>query len=238
MAPSSQPENVLQLGKRLVRQLGLDDSTDTLSRWIAHALAERMEAVETAEPSDRDRLEHETIDLILKLWSHRRDFPADNRPFKDVEDLSLTLAQLVREEPTSRYFSSDARAAIEEAPNPARMWLKRALAIEQAARAVINYCLSAADEATPGDRRQWADLAEAAGLGDDVDVRIVRFTHLLPFLLEEEQSGDLATRALASLKEKTSLMREIASKIESDVSRKLRSRKKVKTSAEDLDSQL
>ena len=35
-------DSVLALGKKLVDELGLDQSVDTLGRWMAHYIAEKM----------------------------------------------------------------------------------------------------------------------------------------------------------------------------------------------------
>jgi len=40
MADSAQFDDVLKLGKQLIAELGLDQSIDTLSRWMAHYIAE------------------------------------------------------------------------------------------------------------------------------------------------------------------------------------------------------
>ena len=40
------PSEVLKLGSRIVHELELDQRTSTLSRWMAHHLAEIIEAAE------------------------------------------------------------------------------------------------------------------------------------------------------------------------------------------------
>ena len=47
-------------------------STDTLARWLLHTIADRLTQIENAQGSrQREKLEKETADLILKLWRHR-----------------------------------------------------------------------------------------------------------------------------------------------------------------------
>lgn len=51
-------------------QLGLDTTTDTLSRWLAHRVAELIEQGEKDEARRAD-----AADLILRLWERRGAWP-------------------------------------------------------------------------------------------------------------------------------------------------------------------
>jgi len=63
--------DVVGLGERIVTQLGLDDSDDTLGRWMAHRVAE---LIEQAERND-DEAKKQASELILRLWARRSDWP-------------------------------------------------------------------------------------------------------------------------------------------------------------------
>jgi hypothetical protein len=67
----SWPE-VVRLGERIVAELGLEDSTDTLARWMAHRVAEAINRAEKGRRQDRDA----AADLILELWDHRSSWPS------------------------------------------------------------------------------------------------------------------------------------------------------------------
>lgn len=57
---------------------------DTLARWMAHYLAEKMEKAESApEGEERERARRECIELILKLWERRHSWPL-SAPLKDI----------------------------------------------------------------------------------------------------------------------------------------------------------
>ena len=62
--------DVVRLGDRIVKELGLADSIDTLGRWMAHRVAELIEAAE-----DDEAVKEQASDLILRLWGHRSDWP-------------------------------------------------------------------------------------------------------------------------------------------------------------------
>ena len=52
-APLATQKAVLDLGRALVDELGLDPGVDTLGRWMAHHIAELIEEAETAKGEER-----------------------------------------------------------------------------------------------------------------------------------------------------------------------------------------
>jgi hypothetical protein len=78
---SSTPLDVLELGKYLVRELGLEPGVDTLGRWLAHRIAELIDDAEKAPTkAARRKAEAAAIDTILKVWEKREDFPRELYP--------------------------------------------------------------------------------------------------------------------------------------------------------------
>jgi hypothetical protein len=76
----------IALGQRILEELKLDREMDTLGRWLAHYLAEKMEhAASAAEGTARETARHECVDLILRLWERRQTWPL-SAPLKDVAD--------------------------------------------------------------------------------------------------------------------------------------------------------
>ena len=66
----------MTLGKRIVKELDLEDSVDTLGRWMAHRIAELIERAEQGETeAEREAAKRECTDVILSLWGHRAKFP-------------------------------------------------------------------------------------------------------------------------------------------------------------------
>ena len=96
----------IALGQRILEELKCDYETDTLGRWLAHYLAEKMERAASApkgNTGEPDR--HECIDLILRLWEHRQSWPL-SAPLKDVAD---RLDELLTPKP--RFFHTDTRTS-------------------------------------------------------------------------------------------------------------------------------
>lgn len=64
--------DVVRLGQRIVRELDLEDSNDTLGRWMAHRIAQLMQrADEARNDEEREETQSECADLILRVWSRR-----------------------------------------------------------------------------------------------------------------------------------------------------------------------
>ena len=88
------PSEVLELGTRIVRELSIEKSNDTLGRWMAHHLAELIEKAESVEGDDGIETQEQIIDLILRVWSRRRNLPRGAYPLNSLEDVLLVVWRL------------------------------------------------------------------------------------------------------------------------------------------------
>jgi hypothetical protein len=84
----------LELGTHLVRELGLIDSNDTLSRWLAHHLAELMTAVEKAEaPAGKAAALNQATEVIAQLWKNREVLPGHANPLARYREALAVLSE-------------------------------------------------------------------------------------------------------------------------------------------------
>ena len=167
---------VIALGKKLVAELELDQSVDTLSRWMAHYIAELMHAAETAEDAMRQELMSRCCATILDLWRHRSELPDGKHPFEDIEPILRALESLDPNQSTPRYFASarnGSRGNGEESAS--KNWLDLADELDYSARILIRYCLTHAAETALDKSQEWIALAEAVGADEGIDVPVVRF---------------------------------------------------------------
>jgi hypothetical protein len=89
---------VLELGRFLVSEALGPRSDDTLSRWLLHAIAERIKlAEEDVNPSQRNDRENEAAELIVRLWKHRAVAPIGIDPLARYERLFKSLSILLPE---------------------------------------------------------------------------------------------------------------------------------------------
>lgn len=95
MALSRPSTDVIALGKRLSEELSLSKSCETLCKWMAQLLAEKITALATTESSDeRQELEQQIVELTLSLWRQRYCLPSRVSPFSKLTKAVDYLAAL------------------------------------------------------------------------------------------------------------------------------------------------
>ena len=99
-------DEVVALARRkLVDELGKDPPPDTLSRWMAHYVAELIDAAVNAPVGKRAALRRKCFETILELWSHRADLPRGRRPFEELEPIARALESLDPNNERPRFFT-------------------------------------------------------------------------------------------------------------------------------------
>lgn len=144
-------DQIINLGKLLVKELGLEDEVDTLSRWMAHYVAEKITLLETLPAGkEKDKAQKECFETILKLWQNRWHLPPEKRLLKNFQPI-LGVLEKINPERESPFFYSPSRRnlpaennstldkvskyiqTIEEIDKVARIWIN--FLLEQAALA-------------------------------------------------------------------------------------------------------
>ena len=98
----------MALGQVIVRQLELEDRGTVLERWLAHHLAEVIAEVDQSVGLAKEASGARAVDLILKLWAHRRALPESVDPLGGYRKAVEVLGRLVPEaNPWARYRGSD-----------------------------------------------------------------------------------------------------------------------------------
>jgi len=82
-----QEEEILKLGKKLVAELDLENNGNTLTRWMAHYLAELIYKVENSSSEIKEQAKKECFEVISKLWDTRRYIPHFSKPIDELEPL-------------------------------------------------------------------------------------------------------------------------------------------------------
>jgi len=203
MASSEIRKRIINLGKAIVEELGLDPGVDTLARWMAHYIAEQMTTAENATGDDKIEAEQRCFETILKLWQHRSSLPNGRRPFESFEPVFRALARLDPENPTPYFYSNPNFRSSEpddsgEDSDEVQQWLDVARGIDQAARVWLEYVFhQAALNATDEKTITWLENAVGLPAGDDISI-IVRLFHAEP----EDESEETAERERQAKQEK------------------------------------
>ena len=94
----------MALGRVIVRQLELEDRGAVLDRWLAHHLAEVIAEADRVTGKAKAASEAQAVDLILKLWVHRRALPEPVDPLGGFRKAIEVLGRLSPEaDPWSRF---------------------------------------------------------------------------------------------------------------------------------------
>jgi len=76
----------------LVRELGLEDNTDTLGRWLAHHVAELIAEAQNAKTAgSRREAGTRAVEVILKIWEHRDVLPGHSNPLARFREMLSVL---------------------------------------------------------------------------------------------------------------------------------------------------
>jgi len=164
---------VLELGKLLAAEL---EQTDTLGRWIAHYLAERMISLEKKTGSERGIAEAEIADLILRLWSLRRRLPGGRLPLAEVDKVEAAVERLAPGRKPWAYFGAFA-ADTEPSPEETETstTLKAALLVDRLAGDLVHGLIGRAASLAEEDGAAWTKQAEKIGDGALRSLRRIRF---------------------------------------------------------------
>lgn len=164
---------MLELGKLLAAEL---EQTDTLGRWIAHYLAERMISLEQKTGSERGIAEAEIADLILRLWSLRRQLPGDRLPLAEVDEVEAAIERLAPGRRPWAYFGAFA-ADTEPSPEDTETstTLKAAQLVDRLAGDLVHGLIGRAAALAEEDGAAWTKHAEKIGDGALRTLRRIRF---------------------------------------------------------------
>ncbi|HVU39294.1 MAG TPA: hypothetical protein VHC95_13250 [Opitutales bacterium] len=152
-------KKAITLGNQLVDELGIEPGVDTLSKWIAHYIAEQIEIAENAKGADKTEADERCFRAILQLWQHRAFYPRGHRPFEDFEPIFNTLSRLDPENPQS-FYRSFASTGSTEADNSdekssVETYTQLILVIDEAARTIIELLLSEATEGASSKKAKF-----------------------------------------------------------------------------------
>ena len=161
----------MELGRQLVSEFEGPEQADTLSKWMAHYLAEQISAAKGARGKARYTSQANCADLILKLWAHRHALPKGRRPLEAFEPAIQTLEALRSDR--LRYSVLRDMPDNETLPDPAKSFLSVALTIDRAASAIIQYCLAESVSQIPKKDRRWLKVIEAVETSHPADITLI-----------------------------------------------------------------
>lgn len=129
-------EEIIKLGKKLVQELQLEPSVNTLGRWMAHYIAELIKKAEYSEDEkERKAYKKECFKVILKLWKNREHLPNVSKPLgelKPIIDLLEVLKERDYSDPFFHFFNN--------MPND-KTWKGFASTLKETSENIFELCL-------------------------------------------------------------------------------------------------
>jgi|SRR6056297_87763 len=87
---------ILKLGEKIVKELQLEHTGNTLVRWMIHYISELMEKADKAPAGKRkEQLRKECCETILELWQNREFLPM-NKPLQNLNPI-LEILEVFKE---------------------------------------------------------------------------------------------------------------------------------------------
>lgn len=96
---------VLLLGQKLVKEYELEETNDTLSKWMVNYLAELLIKCEEGNATPEEK--KECCDVIFQFWKNKNEVFTHRRPFKKTDELISSLDRLYNPDPYQNYEELD-----------------------------------------------------------------------------------------------------------------------------------
>ncbi len=210
-------EGALQLGKKLVSELDRDQSVDTLSRWMAHYIAELMSG-SSQDRKDETNVNTQIYSSILELWSHRYELPEGRRPFQDFEPIFAALRSIDPESDSSRYIRVDTLPDDTDSESlETQTYLERVRAIDSISKDLIDYCIGKAAEEAVDSTSDWVDAASKASSRAEEDILVIRIIKERADLFKEPDPSTVERESLERKLHKIEQFLELGEKFAEDL---------------------
>ena len=202
-------KDVLALGDLLVKELNLEQSVDTLGRWMAHHISELIVEAEKTKGSHKTDVEDRCHEAVLALWDHISVLPRGHRPLENIEPL-LAIIQALDPEKQAYFYQSGAQSQIKQSTlsDGAKKWLELSRGIDYSARLLISMCLKNVANEIAEEKRDWFELARSL----DADTPITSVVRILTDEQEksdEEQKAEAIREAIKTLRSRRERLRKM-----------------------------
>ena len=87
-------QEVINLGKAIITELGMIIDCNTPARWLVHYIAENIHKSESCQGEEKESAERKCVDAIFKLWHHRSELPRGINPFSEFDSVFRGLSRL------------------------------------------------------------------------------------------------------------------------------------------------
>jgi hypothetical protein len=141
---------IIKLGKKIVDELLLSEGVDTLSKWMAHYIAELIDKAKNAEGEEKEKYEKECFETILKLWGEIHKVSNVKAPLSRFENI-YELCNEMMSKYKYRYFPS-------KYENDTSEFLVLAKVVDKLSKKIVQNAFSLAYQNASEEEREWLEF--------------------------------------------------------------------------------
>nr|PMK17902.1 hypothetical protein BCU10_00445 [Vibrio splendidus] len=198
-------QEVINLGKAIITELGMEIECNTPARWLVHYIAENIHKSENCQGEEKESAERKCVDAIFKLWHHRSELPRGINPFSEFDSVFRGLSRLDKssQKPYFNEFSQFDHQIDPEETAESKQWVDIAISIDKVAKELVSESFnSAASSAITEKSKKILKLAPEDS-GEDIRI-------MLNFISDEEtNSKENKIKAIESKIEKVEALKSI-----------------------------
>ncbi|AGP78819.1 hypothetical protein I633_15195 [Alteromonas mediterranea 615] len=198
-------QEVINLGKAIITELGMEIECNTPARWLVHYIAENIHKSENCQGEEKEAAERKCVDAIFKLWHHRSELPRGINPFSEFDSVFRGLSRLDNssQKPYFNEFSQFDHQIAPEETAESKQWVDIAISIDKAAKELVSESFNSA--AVLAITEKCRKILKLAPEGSGEDIRI-----MLSFISDEEaNSKENEIKAIESKIEKVEALKSI-----------------------------
>jgi hypothetical protein len=193
-------ERIISLGKHLAEELERGEHPDTLSRWMAHYIAQLITEAENSTGIKKKAIEKECFNTILKLWEYKSSFPDGKKPFERFEVIFKTLEKLSPDNRNMFFYENQQENIPDD--DIIKQLMKAIQIIDEAARVWIEYILKDAAELASDEKiKKWLTIAIPTKKRDEANIYFG--------ILKPDDNDDLKSRIKENIKHLESRIKQL-----------------------------
>lgn len=167
-------QEVINLGKAFIAELGMENDCNTPARWLVHYIAENIHKSENCQGEEKDVAERNCVDAVFKLWHHRSELPRGINPFTEFDSVFRGLSRLDNssQKPYFNEFSQFDHQIEPEETAESKQWVDTAISIDKAAKTLVSESFELAANAALTEKSKNILSLAPEGSGDDIQIML------------------------------------------------------------------
>ncbi len=198
-------QEVINLGKAIITELGMEIDCNTPARWLIHYIAENINKSENSQGEEKDAAERKCVDAIFKLWHHRSELPRGINPFTEFDSVFRGLSRLddSNKRPYYNNYPQFENKIEDSESQESKQWVDIAISIDKAAKTLVSESFELASNAALTEKSKKILNLAPDNSGDDIRI-------MLDFMYDEpDKSKEKEIKNIKSKIQKIEVLKSI-----------------------------